>query len=60
MVCANKSAVYIRELDVFRDKVGLEQTTALYEVASQNELYWSLEKFIVEHVDHDLRPRDDR
>lgn len=55
MVCANKSAVYVRELDLFRHKVGLEQTSAGYEVASLNELYWSLEKFLIENLDHDTR-----
>jgi hypothetical protein len=54
MVCANKNAVYVRELDVFRHKLGLERSSSAYEVASINELYWSLEKFFVERADHDL------
>jgi hypothetical protein len=58
MVCINRSAVCIRELDVFRSKLGIDGEQTVYEVASENELRWSLEKFLVE--DHDLPSGDDR
>jgi hypothetical protein len=58
MVCANRSAAYTRELDVFRTKLGIEGEHTLYEVASENELRWNVEKFLVD--DHDLRAADDR
>ncbi len=56
MVCINRSFAYIRELDVFRSKLGIDGEQATYEVASSNELRWSLEKFLVE--DHNLRSDD--
>jgi hypothetical protein len=60
MVCANRSAAYIRELDVFRAKLGIEREKSKYEVASQNELRGNLQKFLIEHADHSLRPTDGR
>jgi hypothetical protein len=54
MVAAIRSATYIRELDLFRDKVGIHRSTSLYEVATESELRISLNKFLVEHSDHDL------
>ena len=54
MVAAIRSATYIRELDLFRDKLGIHRSSCFYEVATQSELRWSLNKFLVEHTDHDL------
>jgi hypothetical protein len=58
MVCANRAVARIRELDAFRTKLGLKPAETLYEVSSENELRWSLEKFLVE--DHDLRRDENR
>ena len=58
MVAAIRSASYIRELDVFGNKVGIARGASPYEVASENELRWNLNKFLVEHTDHDVRNDD--
>jgi hypothetical protein len=60
MVAAIRSVNYIRELDVFSSKLGINRGSSLYEVASENELRWNLNKFLVEHTDHDVRPAVDR
>ena len=52
MVAANRSATYIRELDVFSKKIGFNRGLFLYEVASENELRWSLDKFFLDQEAH--------
>lgn len=47
MVCANRSVSFIRELDVFRNKLGIGQGPGIFEVASENELRWNLKKFFL-------------
>jgi hypothetical protein len=46
-------------LDLFGNKVGIARGASPYEVASENELRWNLNKFLVEHTDHDV-PGDNR
>jgi hypothetical protein len=48
MVAENRTATYIRELDVFGKKVGFERVSFRYEVASENELRWHVEKFLLD------------
>jgi hypothetical protein len=60
MVAAIRLNNYIRELDLFSSKVGMNRGASLYEVASENELRWNLNKFLVEHTDHDVHPADGR
>lgn len=55
MVAAIRTATYIRELDLFRDKVGIQRSTSFYEVATESELRFNLNKFLVDHSDHDLK-----
>lgn len=60
MVAAIRSATYIRELDLFRDKLGIHRSSSFYEVSTESELRWSLNKFLVEHTDHNLPASTDR
>ncbi len=52
MVAAIRTETYIRELDLFRVKLGSNRGPSVFEVASENELRWNLNKFLVEHNDH--------
>ena len=56
MVAAIRTEMYIRELDLFRMKLGSNRGASQYMVASQSELRRNLNKFLVEHTDHDVRP----
>lgn len=60
MVAAIRTATYIRELDLFRDKVGIQRRTSCYEVATESELRDNLNKFLVDHGDHDLPAAEQR
>ena len=60
MVAAIRSVNYIRELDVFSNKLGINRGSSLYAVATENELRWNLNKFLVEHTDHDVRPASEK
>jgi hypothetical protein len=54
MVAADGSATYIRELDVFSQKLGFNRGSSLYEVARERELRWNLNK--LQHISG-VRPR---
>ncbi len=60
MVAAIRTETYIRELDLFRSKLGINRGSSPYIVATQSELRWNLNKFLVEHNDHDVRPQVER
>lgn len=48
MVAANKEARFVRELDLFRNKLGIRATAGSFSIAAQNELQVSASKFRVE------------
>ena len=52
MVALNRSAMYIRELDVFGKKLGFNRGSSLYEVASEHELRCGLDKFVLDKEAH--------
>ena len=48
MVAPNRSAVHIRELELFGKKLGFNRELAVYDVTRENELHRTLDKLLLD------------